>query len=215
MDGLRQILEGTYDDLLNATRTTGNTDDKFITFLEIEKDRNNFSKLQNFYKSCMDETNIDALGPSPIYPEISKLLGKLGFSSDFSDGRFTPDNMHQLTEALIHLGMEGVDNLISYSINADDKNPEENSISLNQPSLGLPSREYYEQPEIVSHYRTGLISIVKAVLGESINSNSTDEIRRAKMKEHQVNMMNEGQVEAMVDRFIDFESRLAKITLPK
>jgi predicted metalloendopeptidase len=212
LDSLRQILEGSYDELLNASRTAGNANDKFITPLEIEKDRNNFNKIKSYYQSCMDENSIDGLGPSPIYQEISKLLVKLGV---LADGRFTIDNMHEFTEALIHLGMEGVDNLISYSVNADDKNPEENSISLNQPSLGLPSREYYYQPEMLTHYRAGLISIVKAVLGEANSGTPIDNVRRTKMGEHQVNMLSESQIEAMVDRFIDFESRLAKITLPK
>lgn len=215
MDGLRQILEGSYDELLNSARSSRKSDETFTNPAQVEKDRANFDKIKSYYESCMDENAIEVLGPTPIYPEITSLLAKLGFSSDVTDTRFTNDNLRQFTDTLIHLGTAGVDNLISYSIGPDDHNPEENSISFNQPSLGLPSREYYEQPEAVAAYRAGLISLVTAVLGEPKTTTPLDEIRRVKLTEHNLMALNEFDVESMVDRFIDFETRLAKLTLPK
>lgn len=215
LDGLRNILEGSYDELLNSARGSSKNDEGFINPSQMDKDRDNFNKIKSYYESCMDENAIEVLGPTPIYPEITSLLGKLGFSSEVTDTRFTNDNLRQFTDTLIHLGTTGVDNLISYSIGPDDQNPEENSISFNQPSLGLPSREYYEKPAVIAEYRAGLIALVTAVLGEPKTTSPLDEIRRVKLVEHNLMPLAEFDVESMVDRFVDFETRLAKLTLPK
>lgn len=214
LDTLRDILESSYEDLLASVQSIGKSDDAFINPSQVDRDRSNFNKIKSYYKSCMDETTIDSLGPTPIYPGISKLVKKLGFSEN-EDGRFTTDHVRQLTEALIYLGKEGVDNLITFGVAVDDINPDEYSISVTQPSLGLPSREYYDQPEMLTSYRNGLISILSSVLGSPKNSSAREEIRRIKLSESKLNSLSQVEVENIVDRFIDFESHLAKLTLPK
>lgn len=212
LDGLGTMLEGTYEDLLQGIP---NKDSSILDNTQIDKDRDNFDKIKAYYKSCMNEDVINNLGPTPIYPELSKLLGKLGFNEDFIDSRFTSDHVRQFTETLIHLGTEGIENLISYGVGIDDQSPDENVIVIDQPSLSLPSREYYEQPEIIANYRSGLTSLITAVLGEPKGNTAADNLRREKMREHNLSILGEVEVEYMVDRFIEFESHLAKLTLPK
>ncbi|KAL7311909.1 hypothetical protein PS15m_009619 [Mucor circinelloides] len=211
LDDLAAMLDGSYDDLLQGVP---NKETSILDMTQIDKDRENFDKIKAYYRSCMDEDTINSLGPTPIYPEISKLLSKLGFTEDFVDSRFTSDHVHQFTDALIHLGTEGVGSLISYGVGADDQSPDQNVIIIDQPSLGLPSREYYEQPDIIANYRAGLISLITAVLGEPKGDSAADNLRRDKMRENNLAMLGEVDIEYMVDRFIEFESHLAKLTLP-
>ncbi|CEP10669.1 hypothetical protein [Parasitella parasitica] len=211
VDGLAAMLEGSYEDLLQGIP---NRDSSFLDNAQIDKDRENFNKVKAYYRSCMDEDTINRLGPTPIYPEVSKLLAKLGFNEEFTDTRFTSDHVRQFTETLIHLGTEGVDNLFSFGVGADDQSPDENVIAIDQPSLGLPSREYYEQPEVIAAYRAGLTSLLDAVLGEPKGTTEMDNLRREKMKENNLQMLGDVDIEYMVDRFIEFESHLAKLTLP-
>lgn len=206
------MLEGTYEDLLQGIP---NKDSTILDNTQIDKDRDNFDKIKAYYRSCMDEDIINNLGPTPIYSELSKLLDSLGFNGDFTDSRFTSDHVRQFTSTLIHLGTEDVDNLIAYGVGIDDQSPDENVIVIDQPSLSLPSREYYEQPEIIANYRSGLISLITVVLGEPKGDTAVDNLRREKMREHNLSILGEVDVEQMVDRFIEFESRLAKLTLPK
>lgn len=212
LDDLAAMLDGSYEDLLQGIP---NKETSILDMTQIDKDRENFDKIKAYYRSCMDEDTINSLGPTPIYPELSKLLSKLGFTDDFVDSRFTSDHVPQFTDTLIHLGTEGVGSLISYGVGADDQSPDQNVIIIDQPSLGLPSREYYEQPDIIANYRAGLISLITAVLGEPKGNSAADNLRRDKMRENNLAMLGEVDIEYMIDRFIEFESHLAKLTLPK
>lgn len=206
------MLEGSYEDLLQSIP---NKENSILENSQIDKDRENFNKIKGYYRSCMDEDTIDSLGPTPIYPELAMLLTKLGFDENYVDTRFTSDHVHHFTETLIYLGTQGVEGLISYGVNADDQAPDENVITIDQPSLGLPSREYYDQPEIIANYRTGLMSLIDAVLGDPSSNSAADNLRREKMRENNLPMLGKVDIEYMVDRFIEFESHLAKLTLPK
>ncbi|GAA5809890.1 hypothetical protein MFLAVUS_003305 [Mucor flavus] len=210
LDGLRDILELSYDELLTGAKEK--SDEDFINPSQSDTDRRNFNKIKTYYDTCMDEATIDSLGPTPLFPDIKTLLDKLNFPVDL-DSRFTTDHVRQLTEALIYLGNEGVDNLFSFDVGIDDKNPEEYVININQPGLGLPSREYYDQADVVAIYRDGLISILSSILGNPKDSSPREELRRTKLTENNLSILSEIEIENMVDRYIEFESHLAKITL--
>lgn len=212
LDALSDLLEGSYEDVFQHIRYK-NDNNSFLTNDQVDKDRDNFNKIKAYYRSCMDEDTINTLGPTPMYSEIEKLLSAPSFNT--TDTFFTSDNLRYLTETLIHLDEQGTDNLISYGIGADDHAPDENVITFGQPSLGLPSREYYEQPEIMKHYRNGLVQLVTVVLGEPIGDSPLDNLRRQKLREINFTPLQFTDVEAMVDRFIEFETNLAKMTVPK
>jgi predicted metalloendopeptidase len=207
------MLQGTYDDLFkNATQQS----QSLLRTDQTDKDRENFNKIKSYYDSCMNEESINRLGPTPIYPEIARLITKLGYQEEFYDTKFTTDNLLRFTDTIIHLLTEGVGNtLFSYGVGPDDQVPEEVSVTINQPSLGLPSREYYEQPEMLEKYRNGLINIVTAILGEPSSDSPTANIRREKLTEQKLTMLGKVDAEAMVERFVQFETHLAKLTVPK
>lgn len=207
------MLQGSYDDLLQGATQHSKT---LLRADQTEKDRENFNKVKIYYDTCMDEESINKLGPTPIYPEIANLISKLGYQDAFSDNKFTTDDVSRFTDTIIQLITEGVNNhLFAYAVGPDDMSPEEIAVAIYQPSFGLPSREYYEQPEILEKYRDGLINLVMAILGEPSNESPTANIRREKLAEENLTMLAEADAEAMVDRFLKFETHLAKLTLPK
>ncbi|OBZ89812.1 Endothelin-converting enzyme 1 [Choanephora cucurbitarum] len=214
LDDLTHMLESNYDSLIENLKTAKVNSTDFLNSTQIAKDRENFNKIKDFYQSCINEPAIDSLGPTPIYPEIATMLKKLGYNASVADGRFSLDYAKQLTDALIHLGKEGIYPLFSSGVGPDDRTPEQNSVSIAQPSLGLPSREYYEQPEALSNYREGLTSLLTLILGEPAENDPLASVRRQKMLENNLSLLNEKDIEAMVDRFIEFETKLAKITVP-
>ncbi|KAI8334149.1 hypothetical protein EDC96DRAFT_488244 [Choanephora cucurbitarum] len=214
LDDLTHMLENNYDSLIEDLKQAKVNSTDFLNSTQIAKDRENFNKIKDFYQSCINEPAIDSLGPTPIYSEIASMLKKLGYNASAVDDRFSLDYAKQLTDALIHLGKEGMYPLFSSGVGPDDRKPEQNSVNIAQPSLSLPSREYYEQPEALSNYREGLISLLTLILGEPAENDPLASIRRQKVLENDLSLLNEKDIEAMVDRFIEFETKLAKITVP-
>jgi endothelin-converting enzyme len=88
-------------------------------------------------------------------------------------------------------------------------------VSFNQPALGLPSREYYTKPEVIANYRTGLVDLLAAVLGEPTGDSAMDNLRREKLMENNLTPLQPSDIEAMVDRYIEFESHIAEISVAK
>jgi endothelin-converting enzyme len=210
LDSLQKLLEGNYDDLLVGV----DLDPNFLSDTQKEKDRVNFNKLKMYYTACMDETAINHLGPTPIFPSIARMFTTLGYSPEsFSDQRFSPQHVRVLTNALIELNMQGVENLVSIGVGVDDRHPDQYTIFINQPGLTLPSREYYSQPGIMEKYRQGLVSVVTSILGD-MNGDENANLRLQKMTENKLNALGSVDIEAMVDRFVEFETQLASMTLP-
>ncbi|KAG1151811.1 hypothetical protein G6F37_004436 [Rhizopus arrhizus] len=210
LDSLQKLLEGNYDDLLVGV----DLDPNFLSDTQKEKDRVNFNKLKMYYTACMDETAINHLGPTPIFPSIARMFTTLGYSPEsFSDQRFSPQHVRVLTNALIELNMQGVENLVSIGVGVDDRHPDQYTIFINQPGLTLPSREYYSQPGIMEKYRQGLVSVISSILGD-MNGDENANLRLQKMTENKLNALGSVDIEAMVDRFVEFETQLASMTLP-
>ena len=89
-------------------------------------------KVGAFYRAFMDEDRIEALGGTPLNPELAAIraantyeqLGLLMGRSQFDfDGTF-----------------------FGISIDADPKDPSRYAVSLGQQGLGLPDRDYYLDP---------------------------------------------------------------------
>ncbi|CAO3690443.1 unnamed protein product [Rhizopus stolonifer] len=192
LDSLQALLEGKYEDVL-----TGKIDPAFLNSTEKEQDQQNFNKLKMFYNACMDQSSIDSLGPTPIFPYISRVFNSLGYDPQTEDERLGPQHVRVLTDTVIEMTTQGVESLVSFYVGADDRHPDQYVISINQPGLTLPSREYYTQQDTMEKYRQGLVAVLGAVLHKGQNE-----------------LMGSSDIEGMVDRFIEFETHLAGITLP-
>ncbi|KAG0165707.1 hypothetical protein DFQ28_006795 [Apophysomyces sp. BC1034] len=192
-----QIMESSYDDFMKDISTT---------FITDEQDRINFGMAQDYYKSCINETTLDALGPTPIYPELGRMLSKFPGNHPFELA-----DVADLTDVLIAVYDQGIEPFSSMFIGPDDTHPDTIAITLSQPDLVLPSKEYYEQPEVIDIYRKSLVSLFKAVLGRS-NCTTTDALRFTKANEANLTLLTDTEIVSLVDRVIDFDIYLANIT---
>ncbi|KAI8141680.1 hypothetical protein BJV82DRAFT_172618 [Fennellomyces sp. T-0311] len=199
-DAIRDLLEGTFDDITKGTECAEND---FHYKSQMDLDKQNFQTLQDYYTSCMDVAKIDALGATPIYPSLAKILAQIPDSQD----SFTAQHVDQLTDALIEVYRQGQQPLVSISVGADDKRPDENSIQIGQPQLTLPSKEYYTQPETVQIYRDGLIEVMEVMIG----SDNPD--LAGKAQEANIKLYSAAEIADIVNRVVDFEIKLASISL--
>ncbi|ORY96810.1 hypothetical protein BCR43DRAFT_492298 [Syncephalastrum racemosum] len=194
-DQLIQALESPYESMLESA---GGLPADFGSN-EREVDKAIFGKLQDYYKACMNTQAIDTLGPTPIYPYLAKI-----YAAAKTDER-------GVTDLLIESLQQGVQPLVSVSIDADDKNPEAYVASVMQPKLGLPSKDYYNQPSTLDTYRDGLTQVLTSVLGQ----NNTEPLRAQKAREAGIELMDEPSIAAMVRRVVDFETKLANLSASK
>ncbi|KAL0094127.1 hypothetical protein F4703DRAFT_1727255 [Phycomyces blakesleeanus] len=188
---LQRILEGSYETLINGTGNAG--------FTTTNVDKENFAKLQNYYKSCLDEASIDSLGPTPVYGELAALY------HIFENGEGLvsfPQYTSTLTQALVFMFKQGIEPVQSLYIDADDKNPNSTVISLAQPDLGLPSKEYYEDQEALKKYQSGLVFILKRILGPT-------SLNLAKAKELDLNILTDVEIDTLVSNAIELETSIA------
>jgi endothelin-converting enzyme len=125
-------------------------------------DKEIFTKIQDAYRACTNESLLESLGSKPlldllftledIYP-TKKPKGKLDSS---------------LTDAIQFLIGIGVGGPISLGVGADEKDPDANVLQLGAPySFGLPAREYYNNTDIVSQYKDTIGSVLEALIKEA------------------------------------------------
>ncbi|WP_227986290.1 M13 family metallopeptidase [Salinivibrio sp. VYel1] len=93
------------------------------------KPGSNEQKLRDFYLSYMDQDKIDALGVTPIKPELDRIAAI--------------SSKPALIYAMADLRQVGVGIPFSFYAWADAKNPDYNALYLSQSGLGLPDRDYY------------------------------------------------------------------------
>ncbi|KAH8829537.1 endothelin-converting enzyme 1 [Flagelloscypha sp. PMI_526] len=96
-------------------------------------------KLQGFYDSCMDEERLDQVGDAPLKAFVNTLRNVYsGNTTDIGiDGTVT-----------------GIDALFSFIVEGDaGVDPDQLLLWFYQPSLGLPSKEYYLEESILDVYR--------------------------------------------------------------
>ncbi|ESO99463.1 hypothetical protein LOTGIDRAFT_158548 [Lottia gigantea] len=103
-----------------------------------DKDSAAMRKAKYLYVSCINETLIDERGLTPIM----NLLEELGswpavVGDDWNEEQF------DLLDLIVKLRLYNNKILIEQWVSADDKNSEVNIIQLDQPDLGMPSRDYY------------------------------------------------------------------------
>ncbi|CEP16536.1 hypothetical protein, partial, partial [Parasitella parasitica] len=209
MEVMRTILEGTYDD---AYKSLFSSDDGFHRQDQEEADKRNFDKLQKYYNVCSNVDQINSLGPTPIYQDIASIENIL---FPVRDGKqvFTNRATALVSQTMTKLKQLLVPSLISFYVDRDDKNPELNSIHFDQPDLGLPSKEYYEVPETLEAYKSGLNDILSKIIGEYSNGTEDATLRDTESRKYNFKRWSNEKVAAAVDRFIDFETKLANISL--
>ncbi|NWS38280.1 NEP protein, partial [Probosciger aterrimus] len=160
-DILRDELEVVLKDVLDTPSTND------ITAVQ---------KAKTLYRSCINETTIDSRGGTPLIsllPDVSDWpVATTNWESSYGTAWTAETAIAQLNSRY------GKKVLINFFIGTDDKNSTAHIIHIDQPGLGLPSRDYYEctgaYREACSAYVDFMISVTKLVLQErNISFNET------------------------------------------
>ena len=91
------------------------------------------SKIANLYASFMDEGRIEALGASPLAPDLAEV-----------------DAVADVPGLVRHLGRmirRGAGGLVGVDVDADPGDPERQLVFVGQSGLGLPDEEYYRDDQ--------------------------------------------------------------------
>ncbi|KAI8086657.1 uncharacterized protein BX664DRAFT_336426 [Halteromyces radiatus] len=184
---LHDLLEGSYDDLINKVVT----DDQLLLDDE-DIDRENFDKVKQYYDACMDEDTLVNLGPTPIYPFLARQAQQT-----------------DLTDIIVSLLMDQDAPLFDIGVAPDDKHPTKHIMVVNQLVLNAPSKDYYEQTDLMDKYRQGLSKVVDAVIG----TNQSD-ITRKTATQKNLTLLTYSDIEQAVQHSVDMEITLARMTVP-
>ncbi|KFW04993.1 PREDICTED: neprilysin [Fulmarus glacialis] len=180
-DILRDELEVVLKDVLD----TPSSDD--ITAVQ---------KAKTLYRSCINETTIDSRGGSPLIsllPNVSDWpVATANWDSSYGTAWTAETAIAQLNSRY------GKKVLINFFVGTDDKNSTAHIIHIDQPGLGLPSRDYYEctgaYKEACSAYVDFMISVAKLILQERNIS------------------FNESKISEQMKRVMDLEKEIANAT---
>ncbi|NXJ76469.1 NEP protein, partial [Trogon melanurus] len=153
-------------------------------------------KAKTLYRSCVNETTIDSRGGKPLIsllPNVSDWpVATTNWDSSYGTAWTAETAIAQLNSRY------GKKVLINFFVGTDDKNSTAHIIHIDQPGLGLPSRDYYEctgaYKEACSAYVDFMISVAKLILQERNIS------------------FNENEVSEQMNRVMDLEKEIANAT---
>ncbi|KAL4221850.1 Membrane metallo-endopeptidase-like 1 [Mactra antiquata] len=99
-------------------------------------------KVRNYFKACVNEEKIEELGLTYIHNFMEGYGGWPVLGSN-PGGHWDPST-YNLEELLIYAKKHtNYIPLIDVGITTDDKNPDKHILYIDQPDLGMPSRDYY------------------------------------------------------------------------
>ncbi|NWR57767.1 NEP protein, partial [Bucorvus abyssinicus] len=153
-------------------------------------------KAKTLYRSCINETTIDSRGGRPLIsllPSVSDWpVATTNWESSYGTAWTAETAIAQLNSRY------GKKVLINFFVGTDDKNSTAHIIHIDQPGLGLPSRDYYEctgaYKEACSVYVDFMISVAKLILQERNIS------------------FNESEISEQMRRVMDLEKEIANAT---
>ncbi|KAM6127447.1 LOW QUALITY PROTEIN: neprilysin [Phoenicopterus ruber ruber] len=153
-------------------------------------------KAKTLYRSCINETTIDSRGGRPLIsllPNVSDWpVATTNWDSSYGTAWTAETAIAQLNSRY------GKKVLINFFVGTDDKNSTAHIIHIDQPGLGLPSRDYYEctgaYKEACSAYVDFMISVAKLILQERNIS------------------FNESEISEQMKRVMELEKEIANAT---
>ncbi|XP_014801280.1 PREDICTED: neprilysin isoform X2 [Calidris pugnax] len=153
-------------------------------------------KAKTLYRSCINETTIDSRGGKPL---ISLLPDVFEWPVTTTNWDSSYGAAWTAETAIARLNSKyGKKVLINFFVGTDDKNSSAHIIHIDQPGLGLPSRDYYEctgaYKEACSAYVDFMISVAKLILQEKNVS------------------FNENDISEQMKRVMDLEKEIANAT---
>ena len=175
-----------------------------------------FQKLKDAYDACMDEERLKQIGSEPLL-DILLRIDKL-FPAPRPHHAAEPfprllpqsqkglkyDGENRLSTTVAYLISIGVPSLVSFSIGADDRDPDSVVIALGAlREPGLPSKEYYEDSEVLKAYSNTISQVLESLLRETTPNSTTSPESRENVSSYS---------EELVKSVVDFETKIAKVT---
>jgi len=161
----------------------------------LEKDevspKSSINKAKDFYASCMDTAEIDTLGSAPVMALITEMGGWPVLGDSFDGSTWILEDVLADFRAVY-----GTYSIMTSYVSADSKSSLENILYLDQPSLGLPNRDYYLDASTAAKAVPAYKQYIKNFLME-IKSG-----------------LDESTVNAFADKMVDIETDLASISAP-
>lgn len=195
--GSLQIMSEEGQLLLKRTLESPEPKDTSLFWTASSADQEIFTKLQDGYNACLNETLLKSIGSKPLLDILFQLQEIYPVKNPKGKGDKT------LTDAVTFLNNIGVGGPISLDVGADDKDPDWHIISLSPPwSFGLPSKEYYNKSDVVDAYKDTIGSVLEALLNEVSPNTTTLSIFRAAGEPSALN-------KKLVNDLVDFESQIA------
>ena len=204
---LRHVLEAPYSDVVQhiESRDSDPAADKAI-----------FDKLKGAYDACMDEKLIKKIGSSPLLDILRKIQDLFPASRPHQISepfpklqtqkqkglRFSGEN--QLSTTVSYLTTIGIDAIISFSVGADDRDPDSVVLSLSAPRQpGLPSKEYYKDANLVKSYGKVVGQVLEGLLREAYPNSTSHASKPSRMF---------SRSEDLVEAIVGLETKLALAT---
>ncbi|KAK9471831.1 uncharacterized protein V1510DRAFT_419133 [Dipodascopsis tothii] len=188
--------------ILQAPFPGGDADDEAI-----------FGKASAIYKACMAEDVMAARGVEPLYDLLEQLMVVYPLSASIerqtvaawvhgavgANGVKATVGAADLTSAMVFLEKLAVSALLEFSVEPDDKAPDNMVLKLYQIMNGLPSREYYLRADVLAEYTAAVKSVLANVLDAAAMGLSPSEA--------------DGRYSDLAKSVTDFEARMASYSL--
>ncbi|KAF9083559.1 hypothetical protein BGX29_003069, partial [Mortierella sp. GBA35] len=129
--------------------------------------QNNIKKIQDLFASCMDEAAILKAGRKPVADEVQKVLKSFPAGGTGLEKTALSRTMGQLLKS-------GIGSFVGLYVGADSTNPLVNVLQLYEGGLGLPSKEYYKEQEVVQLYQGTVAQMLQIILGYEDVANRTE-----------------------------------------
>ncbi|KAJ3129469.1 Endothelin-converting enzyme 1 [Nowakowskiella sp. JEL0407] len=150
-----QVLKSIFDQPYQPDSTLTGDDLKF--------DQEIFTKSQSFYKSCLNETQIEVDGITALTTLTDTLTN--GFPLGDADGKI---DMKKFVKVITDVFQIGSSPIMNAFVDADNKNPDVNMIQVEQSGISLPSRDYYVKNLDVVAVLKEVVEEIFAVVGPSV-----------------------------------------------
>ena len=204
---LRHVLESPYSDV--ALQVDSLADDP-------EAEKAIFDKLKGAYDGCMDEQRIQKIGSGPLLDILRKIQELFPASRPHESSQPFPslrtqqqkgllfNGENQLSKTVSYLTTIGINAIVSFSIGADDRDPDSVVLFLTAPRQpGLPSKEYYKDAKLVKTYGEVIGQVLERLLHEAYPNSTLRESKPSRIF---------ARSEDLVEAVIDFETKLARAT---
>ncbi|XP_014553761.1 hypothetical protein COCVIDRAFT_106846 [Bipolaris victoriae FI3] len=118
-------------------------------------DEENFDKMKAAYDACLNEDQIKSAGVQPLVRILDEI--KKAFPVGASESP-------SIKDAILELAKYGISGLVAAGTGPDDTDPDTVVVSVAAPgSIGLPSKERYEDEKLVEKYRDVVVQVLSAL----------------------------------------------------